>query len=228
METSQETPKPSPLTFEQVMAILESQKAETLAKIEAQKTEALTNLSETLAKIEAETKARHEEFKKRDEESEKNSKEHKERMKYLESRFGSLGNTMGDIIETLVIPNLAEKFSDYGFTFTRITSNNIIQDGKKTIAEVDAILEDGDSIMIVEVKTNPRLEDIEKHIVRIEKIQAHPTRVFRGVKIYGAIACGTLRDEVKEAIFEAGFYVVCQTGYNVEILPPPEGFIAKY
>ena len=253
METTPEIPKPAPLTFEQVMAILEVQKAETLAK-----------LAETLAKIEAETKARHEEFKKRDEEfekkraeeaqkreeefkkrdeeaqkrdeeaqkrdeeSQKRDAEHKERMENISERFGYFGNRMGSLIEMIVVPNLAKKFNEFGFTFSNSTMNYTIKDGKKTITEIDLILEDGDSIMIVEVKTKPNLDDIERHIDRMEKILLHPTRFLSGMKLYGAIACGILEDGVKEAIFKAGFYAVCQTQYNVEIIPPPEGFVAKY
>ena len=154
--------------------------------------------------------------------------QHSVRMENISDRFGYLGNRMGSLIEMIVAPNLAEKFNEFGFTFNRSAMHYIIKDGKKTITEVDLILEDGDSVMIVEVKTKPTLEDIKNHIERMEKILLHPNRFLSSVKLFGAIACGILEDDVKEAIFKAGFYAVCQTQYNVEIISPPEGFVAKY
>jgi hypothetical protein len=29
-------------------------------------------------------------------------------------------------------------------------------------------------------------------------------------------------------VFDAGFYVICQTGDNIDIIPPPDSFVAKY
>ena len=57
-----------PLTFEQVMAILDKQKAETLAKIEADRLE-------TFAKIEADKKLHQEQMQKRDAEMQKRDTE---------------------------------------------------------------------------------------------------------------------------------------------------------
>ena len=88
---------PSPMTFEQAMAILDKRHEDTLAKIEADKKLHQEQISEFKAYMQ-----------KRDEE-----------MKNLSRRFGDLGNRLGDIVEYLVASNLKEKFDKYGFYFSK-------------------------------------------------------------------------------------------------------------
>jgi hypothetical protein len=191
------------LTFEDVMAILDKQHQDTLAKIEADRADMFVKMAEE-------------------------RKIHEEKMEDLSQRFGHLSNRFGDIIEAIISPNMCEKFEKYNFNFHSSCTNLIIKSGKKTIAEIDVLLEDGDCVMIVEVKTKPILDDIKKHLERIEKIQKHPTGAIKNKKVYGAIACALIDDETKDAIFAAGFYIVCHTGDNVEILEPPPGFVHRY
>ena len=223
-----DTVTPPPMTFEQAMAILREQHANTLVKIEVEKQQQ----QEEWKKRDGETKKRDEEFraywKKRDEEFQAYMKKQDEKMENISNRFGGLGNRLGDIMETLMLPNLTKKFNDFGFTFNNTATNYIIKDGKKTITEIDVVLEDGDSVMIVEIKTKPTIADIEKHIERMDKIQTQPPGFLRDKKLYGAIACSIINDDVKEEVFNAGFFVVCQTFDNIEILPPPEKFVPKY
>ena len=82
--------------------------------------------------------------------------------------------------------------------------------------------------MLVEVKTKPTIDDVDKHIERMEKMQQHPTRATRDAKMYGAIAGAIINKDVIDAAFAAGFYVISQTGDNVDIIEPPSTFVAKY
>jgi len=182
-----------PLTFEQVMIIMDKQKAETFAKIEADK------------------------------------KEHKERMDDLSRRFGDLGNRLGEIIEFMVITGIEEKFEKYGFAFGDTIQGLKIKNGKKTVTDIDFLLLDGDSIiMVIEVKTKPTLNDVERHIQRMDEILQYPNKVTKDVKIYGAIACALIEDDVQQAAFDAGFYVIMQQNENADIVKPPDNFIPKF
>jgi uncharacterized membrane protein YqiK len=248
---------PPPLTFEQAMAILAEQKAETMAKIEEDKKlhqeemrkrdeemrkrdekfekELQARKAETMAKIEADKKLHEEEWRKRDDKFEKEMQEQKrkddkfeEKMENLSRRFGDLGNRMGDIVECLLMPNLKEKFDKYGFNFRASSRQIEIFEGKRTVTDIDVLLHDGDCVMAIEVKTKPNVDTVERHIQRMDEICQHPFDFVINKKIYGAIACAVLDEDVKKVAFDAGFYVICQVGDNVNIVPPPEGFVAKY
>ena len=81
--------------------------------------------------------------------------------------------------------------------------------------------------MAVEVKTKPSLDDLNRHIKRMEEIKRYPPRSVRGTKLYGAIAGAVVRKEIRDAAFKAGFYVVSHSGENVKIISPPDSFVAK-
>jgi len=230
-------PNNPPMTFEQAMAILKEQHANTLAQIEIDKKlhqEAMEKKDEEIKLFKEEMKEWKEQQKKSDEEWKERMEQHDEymkksdeRMENLSRRFGNLTNRFGEIVEGLVSPNLCIKFRKYGFNFGNTATRYEISNGKKVITDIDVLLEDGDSVMAVEVKTKPTIDDINRHIWRMEQIQNYPPGATRGRKVYGAIACAIIDEDVKEAAFNSGFYVICQTGDNVEILPTPDSFVAK-
>jgi hypothetical protein len=251
-----------PLTFEQVMAILEAERVATMAKIEADKTSMIAKIEAdrksmmeaVTTKIEADKKLHQEQMQKRDAEMQKRSEEHKaelqkrseehkeemqkrdaelkefkDRMDNLSQRFGDVGNRLGEMTEYLVTPNLKEKFDKYGFYFRSTTLHTEVSDGKRNVlTDIDVLLMDGENVMAVEVKTKAKTDDIQRHILRMQQIQQFTPEIVKNKKVYGAIACAIINEEVKQAAFDAGFYVICQTGENVVIVEPPDNFVAKY
>jgi 5-methylcytosine-specific restriction endonuclease McrBC regulatory subunit McrC len=60
------------------------------------------------------------------------------------------------MVEYMVIPNLIAKLHDLGFVFEKAYPDAEIKDKKNNIfTEVDITLENGDKVMIVEVKSKP-------------------------------------------------------------------------
>jgi hypothetical protein len=86
-------------------------------------------------------------------ETERQMKESSER---LNKQLGRLGNRFGEMVEYMVIPNLFAKFRDLGFVFEKVYPDAEIKDKKNNIfTEVDITLENGEKVMIVEVKSKP-------------------------------------------------------------------------
>ncbi|MDR0556482.1 MAG: hypothetical protein LBG43_01225 [Treponema sp.] len=48
-------------------------------------------------------------------------------MKETDKRFGELSNRFGEMVEYMVLPNLAEKFDELGFVFTK-ANRSLIKD----------------------------------------------------------------------------------------------------
>ncbi|MDR0447788.1 MAG: DUF3782 domain-containing protein [Treponema sp.] len=146
------------------------------------------------------------------------------RMKETDKRIGELGNRFGELAEHLVAPSIKEKFKDLGFTFEQISQNHEINDPLgKSNTEVDLLLENGEIVMVVEVKAKPAQRDVKEHIKRIEILRRradarHDKRRFQGA-IAGAIMANAVRDNIRKT----GFFVIEQTGDTVKI-SNPEGF----
>ena len=150
--------------------------------------------------------------------------ENREQMKETDRRIGELGNRFGELAEHLVAPSIKEKFNELGFTFEQVSRNHQISDAsKRTIAEIDIMLENGDVVMAVEVKAKPLQKDVDNHVKRLEVLRRRADARGDKRKFQGAIAGAIMIDAVRNYAHKAGFFVVEQTGDTVKI-SIPEGF----
>ena len=156
-------------------------------------------------------------------ETDRQMKETDRQMKETDRRLGSLGNRFGEMIEYMVMPNLVAKFRELDFMFTKAYPHATIEDEKNNIiTEIDITLENGDKVMIVEVKSKPSTEDITEHIERMQKVKAHADlhgdkRVF-----LGAVAGIVFNNNERNFALKNGFYVVEPSG-DTFIITAPDG-----
>ena len=216
MATTNIHDSPQGLSFEQLWAGLADYK-ESLKETERLMREAFREAAERQKEIAERQKKTDEQMKKTD-----------QQMKETDRRIGELGNRFGELAEHLVAPGIAEKFNALGYHFDAISpgGQEIRNSEGKVIAEVDILLENSDCIMAVEVKTRPRIKDIEHHIKRLEILREHRNKHNDTRKIYGAIAGAVFGSEEKQAAIEAGFYVLEQTGDTMK-MDIPQNFIPR-
>jgi hypothetical protein len=78
----------------------------------------------------------------------------KDRKEY-NKRFGNIDNRFGDVIECMITPGLLDKLNDLGLDFQEASPNHKIRDHKNKIYfEIDAFLQNSNTAMLVEIKTN--------------------------------------------------------------------------
>jgi hypothetical protein len=148
-----------------------------------------------------------------------------EQMKETDKKVGKLSNNLGELIEKLLVPDTLAKFKAMGYTFTKIGPNVIIKgEHNRNLAEIDFVLENGEYVMIGEVKLRPHEEDVIEHVERMKKVRAHSYEHGDTRKFIGAIAGAIFRDDVKKRAQAAGFYVITASGEDVDIEPSPEGW----
>ena len=152
-----------------------------------------------------------------------NAERQKESAERLDKQLGKLGNRFGEMVEYMVMPNLITKFRELGFVFTKAYPHATIKDKTNNIfTEVDITLENGDKVMLVEVKSKPTTEDIIEHVNRIEKIRFHADLHGEKRKYLGAIAGMVFNDNEKAFAMKNGFYVIEPSGETF-IITAPEG-----
>jgi len=136
-------------------------------------------------------------------------------------QLGNLGNRFGEVVEYMVKPCMVEKFRELGFVFNRAWREDTIRDDKNNIlTEVDITLENGDKVMIVEVKSKPSTYDITDHIKRMEIVRTR-ANLRNDNRIYlGAIAGAVMNDDVKTFALKNGFYVIEPSGKSFAITVP--------
>ena len=151
-------------------------------------------------------------------------KETDRQMKETDQRISKLGGRIGDLIEHIVVPNIMQKFNDLeNLDFTKCSTNVKIKESRNPnlVAQVDIMLENGDIVIAIEVKSKPDILDVKNHILRMEKLRKaadlqHDHRRYRG-----AIAGAIMGDDIATHILKQGFYLIQQTGNTVQINTPP-------
>jgi hypothetical protein len=148
-------------------------------------------------------------------------KETDRRMKETDKRVGEITNRFGDMVEHMVVPNLVAKFQELNFTFTRASPNvEIIDREHNILTEVDAFLENGDKVMIVEIKAKPNTRDIDEHIERMKKLRAYADLREDKRNYLGAVAGVAFNESVKKYTLKQGFYVLEPSGETFTITEP--------
>jgi hypothetical protein len=138
--------------------------------------------------------------------------------------IGNLGGRMGDLVEHLVIPNILEKFNQRGFGFGK-AGPHIRYHGPdgNYLAEVDILLENGDTMLAVEVKTSLTKQDVMDHIERMKKLRCYGDERNDTRKLLGAVAGAIASQEAKAFALKNGFFVLEQAGDTMRI-NVPDGF----
>jgi hypothetical protein len=206
------TQQESPLSFEKVWEMFQEtdqQIKELGRKIE----ETSWQMKETSRQIE--------ETDRQIEETDRQMKETGRQMKVTDKRVGELTNRYGEISEHMIVPNLVSSFNALGYTFEKFGPNTKIEDFVHNIfTEADAFLENGDCVMVVEIKTKLRVDDINDHVERMEKFRAHADFHKDKRKYYGAIAGLLMSKSEKTYALRKGFYVLETVGETFTITTP--------
>jgi hypothetical protein len=161
-------------------------------------------------------------------ETDRKFQESAQQIKQTHQEIGKLGNRFGELAEHLVAPGIAEKFNELGYHFDYIVEPReiIAEEKKPPIAEIDLLLENGESSIAVEVKSKPSAKDIKEHMRRLNSLRIYKDKHGDKRKIYGALAGAVVYPNIKTAALKAGLYVIMQSG-DTMIIDIPEGFKPK-
>ena len=144
-------------------------------------------------------------------------------------QLGGLGNSIGELIETLMAARLWEKFSGYEFGFKQAQRRVMVYENNTSwqLTEIDILLSDTKWVMAVEVKNEVKKPDVEDHLKRMKLIRDNPPAEARGKRLLGAMAGGTVDPKARDFAYESCLFVLELRGDSVDLIPPPEGFSPK-
>jgi len=144
-------------------------------------------------------------------------------------QMGELHRRFGQLAEHLVAPGITKRFNEIGYHFDLVATKGakLYDERGKIKAEIDLLMENGNTSIVIEVKSRPVIQDIEHHKKRLELFREQMNLINKGQrKILGAIAGAIYEDDVKKAVREAGLYVIEQSGDTMKI-DMPEDFIPR-
>ena len=137
----------------------------------------------------------------------------------------SLGSRIGEIVENMVGGDIVGQFQALNIAIhSHCRDKTFGTRGTSESGQIDVFLENGDIVVLIEVKTKLTDDDVREHIERLEKYRRYGKDKRR---IIGAVAGAVVSDDVIKFAHRQGLYVIVQSGVAVDIITSPEGFVAK-
>jgi hypothetical protein len=153
-------------------------------------------------------------------------KETERLMQRIEKNMGGLNNSIGEIVEMIVIPGVKEKMNVFKHNFTMASPRKEYSDTDgSTLTEVDLLLENCDEVMVVEVKTQVSIKWVERHLKRLGILRKKERITgMTGKTMYAAVAGIGFDDEARELAANNGMYLIDihEDSERVDVTPPKE------
>jgi ribosomal protein L9 len=144
----------------------------------------------------------------------------RESKKALDKSMGELTNKLGSIVENIMVPDLPKKFKALGYSIDKIATYKYTKQG--VYAQIDALLENGTLAIAVEVKTTLRKEDIDDHILRMEKVRKHADKNGDTRQFLGAMAATIADKTLITYALKQGLFIIQPSGENIKVTKPPK------
>jgi len=196
---------------ETALAQQKTERAQQELVLAQQKTELAQQKTEL---VQQETKRAHQEMARAHQEMEIALKEAQESIREFSRSvnygLGGVRNSIGHIVEMVLLPGLSAKMNALGHKFTHKSYGDVFEreDGSK-LAEIDLYLENGREVMVVEAKTHFEEKDVTALLERVQKLRKNEKLTgVAGKTIYAAAAGVTFEPKAYQMIEENGIYLV--------------------
>ncbi|MDR0556489.1 MAG: hypothetical protein LBG43_01260 [Treponema sp.] len=147
----------------------------------------------------------------------------------LNQAIGKPGNRFGELVGRLVSPNLLEKFKALGYAFSK--SGPCVKykgaNAGEIFAEIDAPLENGYCALAMEIKADASIEDVKRHVKRMETPRSYADAHNDKRDCLGAMAGGIVGESVKNRALKNGFYALEQSGDTMSVAAAPGAWRPK-
>ena len=230
MTTKQPQPTPTP---EEVWAILKEnarQMKETDRRLDKKFAETDRQMKENSREL---TEKFAETDRRLDKKFAETDREFKEIGKLLKQSHNLFTTQWGKLMESLVEGDLIKLLNQKGINIKETYKNQVgerrytdehgIEQAKP--CEIDIIAKNGEEVVVVEVKTTLRVEDVKKFLDILPNFTRYLPQ-YSGKKVYGAVAYLQAKESSEIYAERKGLFVIRATGNSASIING-EGFKAK-
>ncbi len=193
----------------EIAAIEDARRKEAAAIEDARHEKAMQEIAEIAARQAAD----HEELMQEMKETDRRMKETDKQIKKNEASFNS---RWGRLVESLVEGDLVAMLQEKGVHVYQIY-RNISQSGSDDNFEYDIIAANGQEIVVVEVKTTLKAQDVKDFLVSMSKVTTRMPR-FKDNTVYGAIAWLKSDEQAHVYAEKQGLFVIRATGNSASII----------
>ena len=168
-----------------------------------------------LALSSEETERRMQETDRRMQETDLQMKETDRKLKEVTKAIGRLGNRLGEFVEEMVRPAAVRLFQQRGIAVHQVFRGAYAErDGDAM--EIDLLVVNSVDVVLVEVKSELKADDVKEHISRLERFKKLFPQ-YAGFRVMGAVAGMVVAEETARFAYRQGLFVLAQSGDTVTI-----------
>ncbi|MBF0190140.1 MAG: DUF3782 domain-containing protein [Magnetococcales bacterium] len=148
------------------------------------------------------------------------------KIKEVSTQVGNLGSRWGEFVEGIVAPACETLFAERGIPVHRVSPRVKAKslDGTRRM-EVDLLVDNTNSVVLVEVKSRLTAEDVRDHLKRVKEFKEF-YEGDTGVAVMGAVAGILIDNDVDQFAMNEGMFVIVQSGESVRLANTPD-FVPK-
>ena len=129
-------------------------------------------------------------------------------------QIGGIGNNLGDVAEEYFYTGLQSRKTLNGVKYDFVNRNN----RRRKDLEWDILLENGNSVAVLEVKHKLHPKDVENFATRKLPMFRESLPEFVDYQVYGGVAGMAVPEDSRKMAEEYGLTVLTQNGKNLKVL----------
>ncbi|HIJ83652.1 MAG TPA: DUF3782 domain-containing protein [Magnetococcales bacterium] len=139
------------------------------------------------------------------------------KIKEVSQQVGNLGSRWGEFVEGIVAPACETLFAERGIPVHRVSPRVKAKslDGNRRM-EIDLLVDNTDSVVLVEVKSRLTAEDVRDHLKRVREFKEF-YEGEGGARVMGAVAGILIDNDVDKFAMNEGLFVIVQSGDSVKL-----------
>jgi len=156
----------------------------------------------------------------------KSTQDLREHGKEVDRRIQELSNLFttqwGKLVEALVEPGTVDLFRQRGIGVRYSARRIEVEDeAGRRVAEYDIVLVDDQEVVVIEVKTTVKKEDVDYFLEKLSRVREHLRSLVKDKKVYGAIAGLAYDEGVDRYAYRQGLFVLRSEGGVIRIANDP-------
>ncbi len=174
----------------------------------------LRALHEEIAAEQKKNEELHKEIAKQQKETDKQLKRN---AKQLSELNGNWGRFVESLVEGDLVGLLNRRGIEVNYTLSRLNASYALGDGRHREKEFDIVAVNGEEVVVVEVKTTLRSNDVKRFVSAMRDI-ARYVPDYGSKTVYGAVAYIRCESKTDKYAVRQGLYVIRATGDSASIV----------
>lgn len=194
-----------------------------MKQIRKEMKEGIEDLRERQKKTDEQQKKTDEQLKRTDEQLKRTD----EQLKRTDEKINKLISNWGKLLEALIKPSSVRLFRERGLDVKKIIQRAELStsDGRKT--EIDLLIDNTDTIILVEIKTTLSVNDVKEHIEKRLNCFYDYFPEYKNKKVYGAVAYLNVNGDADRYTYKNGLFVLTLSGEDMIVIKNDNKFIPK-